>query len=334
MKRAVFLAARGYPAPNPRVGCVLVQDQVAVGEGWHPYAGGPHAEVVALMKAGGQARGATAYVTLEPCNHQGRTGPCSHALLQAGVARVVYAVDDPNPAAQGGAEFLRAAGVTVEAGCLADEAESANVAWLTAVRRGWPYVIAKAAMSLDGRIALPSGESQWITGLRARAAGHRLRVEAGCVLVGRRTVEQDNPHLTARIPGAINPPVRVAVDLSGRLPATARMFDEAAPSHRLVSKAARSQDLEVPNGEPATLLRALYDAGVRGVLVEGGADTLGRFIASGLVDRFELFVAPKVLGAGPAWASFSLSGLADAPNLRVDRIRRVGDDLWMTAFRA
>ena len=319
MRRAVQLTRRGFPAPNPPVGCVLVRDGQIIGEGWPTYAGGPHAERVALMNTP-DAQGATAYVTLEPCNHQGRTGPCSEALIAAGIREVYVAVLDPNPRAQGGVERLREAGVVVHVGLLAEQAEASNERFLTAMRRSWPFVTVKAAMSLDGRIALPSGESKWITGSSARREGHRFRAEMGAVLVGYRTVLADDPELTARIPGVVNQPLRIVLDPHGRLSGRERVFNSAAPSRHVTGPI----DLK-------ELLAELFREGVTGILVEGGAGTISRFVAESLVDRYEIFAAPKLLGDGPTWlAALRLGALADAPQLRLQRVQRRGEDVQLT----
>lgn len=239
MRRAVALSARalGATAPNPVVGCVILDTAGAVvGEGWHRKAGGPHAEVHALRAAGDAARGGTAVVTLEPCNHTGRTGPCAQALIEAGVARVVHAVPDPSPTASGGAATLRAAGVDVESGLLAAEAEAVNIAWLTSVRLGRPFVRWKYAATLDGRIAAADGSSRWITSAESRADVHRLRAEADAVVVGSGTLLADDPHLAVRgIPGAVQP-LRVVVDSRAQVTASARVLDGAAPTLIAVSK--------------------------------------------------------------------------------------------------
>ncbi|MYV72178.1 bifunctional diaminohydroxyphosphoribosylaminopyrimidine deaminase/5-amino-6-(5-phosphoribosylamino)uracil reductase RibD, partial [Streptomyces sp. SID2131] len=233
MRRAVELAARalGATSPNPVVGCVITDASGhRVGEGYHRRAGGPHAEVHALREAGVLARGGTAYVTLEPCDHTGRTGPCSQALIEAGISRVVYAVGDPNPQATGGADTLRAAGVEVGKGLLEDEAEAVNTAWLTSVRNGRPFVRWKYAATLDGRTAAADGTSRWITSPEARADVHRLRAEADAVLAGGGTLRADDPHLAVRgIEGAVQP-LRVVLDTHATILPTARVLDGAAPT--------------------------------------------------------------------------------------------------------
>ena len=330
MKRAIHLAKRGFPAPNPHVGCVIAHGAQIVGEGYHHFAGGNHAEIEALKMAGDRARHATAYVTLEPCNHHGRTPPCSEALIRGEVARVVIANRDPNPKAIGGMDRLREAGIEVVVGILELEAEVVNHQFLTAMRLKRPVVVLKAGMALDGRIALPNGESKWITGPEARRQARRLRAECGAVLVGRRTVELDNPSLTARIPGVKNQPLRIVLDPANKLDSSWKVFDNSAQTLHLISGALGL----MPGNDgfaPEELCRALFDLGVTGLLVEGGAKTSASFLRSGLVDRIELFVAPKILGAGPAWVEdFNLDSLGSAPNFDMIRLRKLKGDLQIS----
>lgn len=337
MARAIELSRRGFPAPNPHVGCVIVRDGAIVGEGYHRLAGLPHAEVEALTEAGDSARGATAYVTLEPCSHHGRTPPCTGALIAAGVSRVVYAVDDPNPRAGGGAQRLRDAGIEVEGGLLAEQAAAANERFLFAMRMNRPFVTVKAGIGLDGRIALPSGESKWITSEEARECARRLRADMGAVLVGPGTVLADDPHLTYA-GGSV---ARVVLDPRDELPPAARVFDEAAPTLHVVPKCltspvgARGSMLELPLEDGRfpipLLLHRLFEMGQTGLLVEGGGRTIGSFFAAGCVDAIELFVAPKVLGAGPSWVEgLILPSLAEAPEFRMSRLEALGDDLWIS----
>lgn len=345
MRRAIALAARGLgsTSPNPVVGCVITDASGhPVGEGHHQRAGGPHAEIHALRAAGARARGGTAYVTLEPCNHTGRTGPCAQALIEAGTARVVYAVGDPNPQATGGADTLRAAGVEVTAGLLAEEAEAGNIAWLTSVRRGRPFVRWKYAASLDGRIAAADGTSRWITSAASRAEVHRLRAEADAVVVGSGTARTDDPHLAVRgIEGAVQP-LRVVVDTEATaVKPGARVLDDAAPTLIAVAedaattlpdvlrlpRAADGRGLSVP-----ALLDALHERGVRSVLLEGGPTLAGAFAAAGVVDQVVGYLAPVLLGAGPAaLADAGITTLTDALRLDVTEAVRVGPDLRVTA---
>jgi diaminohydroxyphosphoribosylaminopyrimidine deaminase/5-amino-6-(5-phosphoribosylamino)uracil reductase len=297
-----------------------VRDGEVVGEGYHHHAGDLHAEANALRVAGDRARGATAYVTLEPCAHYGRTPPCADALIAAGVQRVVVACPDPNPVAAGGLARVAAAGIETELGLLQAEAEAANEQFLFAMRHRRPRVVVKAAASLDGRIALPSGESRWITGEAARRQGHRLRAQCGAVLVGRRTVEVDDPLLTARLPGVVNQPLRVVLDPHSRLRGDERVFDASAPSLRVTG------EVDLPE-----LLNDLFRRKVTGLLVEGGAITAASFVKAGLVDRLELFLAPKLLGDGPTWLEgLGLPALAEVPLGEVRKLRRLGQDLWLS----
>ncbi|MDV5144365.1 bifunctional diaminohydroxyphosphoribosylaminopyrimidine deaminase/5-amino-6-(5-phosphoribosylamino)uracil reductase RibD [Streptomyces sp. SBC-4] len=346
MRRAVELAARGLGAtsPNPVVGCVVTDASGhQVGEGWHQRAGGPHAEVHALREAGVLARGGTAYVTLEPCNHTGRTGPCAQALIEAGVSRVVYAVGDPNPQATGGADTLRAAGVEVTGGLLEDEAEAVNIAWLTSVRRQRPFVRWKYAATLDGRIAAADGTSRWITSADSRADVHRLRAEADAVVVGSGTARADDPHLAVRgIEDAVQP-LRVVVDTEATaVKPGARVLDDEAPTLIAIAENAENAATGLPDvvrlpragrglSVPA-LLDALHERGVRSVLLEGGPTLAGAFVAAGAVDQVVGYLAPVLLGAGPhALADAGIGTIAEALRLDVTETVRIGPDLRITA---
>ncbi|WP_067502437.1 bifunctional diaminohydroxyphosphoribosylaminopyrimidine deaminase/5-amino-6-(5-phosphoribosylamino)uracil reductase RibD [Actinoplanes sp. TFC3] len=337
MARAIALAARGLgtTSPNPIVGCVLLgADGEVVGEGFHAYAGGPHAEIVALAQAGDKARGGTAVVTLEPCNHTGRTGPCAQALINAGVERVVIAVDDPTPAAAGGAATLRDAGVRVETGARRGEAEAGNVAWLTAVRRGRPYVTWKYAATLDGRSAAADSTSKWITSEPARTDVHRLRGTVDAVIAGVGTVLADDPHLTVRDLRngslAVKQPLRVVVDSFGRTPGNARVRDSAAETWVATAAALGAG----PDGrvDLTALLAELYSRGVRAALLEGGPVLAGGFLAAGLIDRVVGYVAPKLLGAGrTALVDAGVTTIAEAIELDLDEVTQIGPDVRFTA---
>jgi len=337
MGRAIALAARGLgtTSPNPVVGCVLLSAEgEVVGEGFHAYAGGPHAEIVALAQAGERARGGTAVVTLEPCNHTGRTGPCAQALINAGITRVVIAVDDPTPVAAGGAATLRDAGVPVETGVRRAQAEDGNVAWLTAVRRGRPYVTWKYAATLDGRSAAADGTSQWITSAPARGDVHKLRSSVDAIVAGVGTIIADDPQLTVRDLRdgslAIKQPWRVVVDSSGRTPATARIRDQAAPTW--IATAAEVGAGPDGHVDLTALLGELYARGVRAVLLEGGPTLAGGFLAAGLVDKVVGYVAPKLLGAGqPSLVDAGVTTIAEAIELELTDITQVGPDLRFTA---
>lgn len=324
MRRAAELAARaGRTSPNPKVGCVIVDPSGAVvGEGFHRGAGLPHAEVEALRVAGAAAAGATAVVTLEPCSHHGRTGPCTQALLAAGIARVVIGRRDPNPAAAGGAEALAAAGVATD--LLQDEPALAelNRLWETAVRVSRPAVIWKTAATLDGRVAAADGTSRWITGPAARREVHRLRAEVDAVMVGTGTALADDPSLTVRTADAdVAQPLRVVVG-SRRLPADAAVRDDAA------------RTLLLPHADPATVLQQLWQAEVRSVLLEGGPRLAGAFLAADLVDEIVWFTAPALLGSGAtALPDIGIETLADARRFVVRSARTVGQDVRIDMTR-
>ncbi|MEU0280936.1 bifunctional diaminohydroxyphosphoribosylaminopyrimidine deaminase/5-amino-6-(5-phosphoribosylamino)uracil reductase RibD [Streptomyces sp. NPDC006195] len=344
MRRAIALAARGLgsTSPNPVVGCVILDASGRLaGEGFHRRAGGPHAEIHALRAAGERARGGTAYVTLEPCAHTGRTGPCAQALIDAGVARVSYAVADPNPQAAGGADTLRAAGLTVTRGLLGEEAEAGNAAWLTSVRHGRPHVLWKYAATLDGRIAAADSTSRWITSAEARADVHRLRAEADAVVVGSGTARADDPHLAVRgIEGAVQP-LRVVVDTDATaVKPGARVLDGAAPTLIAIAEDADAGELpevvRLPRAgrglDIPALLAALYARGVRSVLLEGGPVLAGSFVAAGAVDKVVGYLAPVLLGAGrTALGDAGISTIGEALRLRMTETVRIGPDLRITA---
>ncbi|BBJ39550.1 riboflavin biosynthesis protein RibD [Streptomyces antimycoticus] len=348
MRHAVALAARGlgHTSPNPVVGCVILDaGGRVVGEGWHQRAGGPHAEVHALRAAGERARGGTALVTLEPCDHTGRTGPCSQALIAAGITRVHYAVGDPTAQARGGAATLAAAGVEVEAGLLAEEAEAVNEPWLTAMRRGRPFVLWKFAATLDGRSAAADGTSRWITSPDSRADVHRLRAEADAVVVGSGTLRADDPHLSVRDREGATQPLRVVVDTGATIKRGARVLDDAAPTLLAVAEDASTAHLprrpgvetvRLPRADgglaiPA-LLAALHERGVRSVLLEGGPTLAGAFLAAGAVDKVVGYLAPVLLGAGPAaLADAGITTIAQALRLETADVTRLGPDLRVTA---
>jgi diaminohydroxyphosphoribosylaminopyrimidine deaminase/5-amino-6-(5-phosphoribosylamino)uracil reductase len=323
MRRAIELAARGLgiTRPNPVVGCVILDSTGGlVGEGWHERAGGPHAEVAALAHAGRRAHAGTAVVTLEPCRHTGRTGPCTEALVAAGIARVVFAVPDPSPRAGGGAAILAAAGVAVEQGMLRDQAEQGNEVWLTSMRLGRPHVTWKTASSLDGQVAAADGSSRWITGPQARHEVHLLRARSDAVLVGVGTVLADDPELTARDVGAKRQPLRVVLDRSGRTPADARVRNDAAETH-------------ISGEAPPQVLADLHARGVQSVLLEGGPTVAGSFLREGMVDRVLAYVAPVLLGSGqwPVLVGTGQRSIDEAVRLRLDDVTRVGDDVRISA---
>ena len=348
MRHALRLAERGLgtTAPNPAVGCVIVApDGRIVGRGWTGIGGRPHAETRALEAAGMAARGATAYVTLEPCSHHGKTPPCADALLAAGIARVVAAVEDPDPRVRGGGVArLRTAGIAVDVGLLGAEATALNWGFFLRQRAGRPAVTLKIAQSVDGRIASSGGESRWITGPAARNYGHLLRARHDAILIGVETAVADDPELTCRIPGLErHSPLRVVLDSRLRLPMESRLAQTARETPTLVFTSAASdgpltacgvevvQAVRDARGRPdvAQVLRHLADRGITRVLVEGGGSVHASFLDRGLVDRLEVFVAPLVLGGAgaPAVAALAALGLEEAQRFRCEARRRLGGDV-------
>lgn len=347
MARAIELAARGvgHTSPNPVVGCVVLDDAGRVaGEGHHAQAGGPHAEVVALGAAGERARGGTAVVTLEPCRHTGRTGPCTRALIDAGVTRVVIAVPDPTVAAGGGADLLRREGIEVVEGVGHDAAAHGNRAWLHAMTTGRPYITWKLAATLDGRTAASDGTSRWITGAEARTAVHHLRASRDAVLVGSGTLRADDPHLAVRDLPEVTQPLRVVLDADARIPLTARVLDDAAPTLVVVAEggddsrltAVGVDVLRVPRSssglEPAAVLAGLHERGIRSVLLEGGARLAGSFVRDDLVDEVVAHIAPALLGAGSSvLEGAGITTITEALRLTTTDVARLGDDVAITA---
>ncbi|MDR2366201.1 MAG: bifunctional diaminohydroxyphosphoribosylaminopyrimidine deaminase/5-amino-6-(5-phosphoribosylamino)uracil reductase RibD, partial [Zoogloeaceae bacterium] len=350
MTQALRLAERGLytAAPNPRVGCVLTRDGVVVGEGWHQRAGEPHAEIHALRAAGDKAQGATAYVTLEPCSHQGRTPPCADALIAAGVRRVVAAMEDPDPRVSGrGLARLRAAGLAVESGLLEDAARELNIGFVARMTRGRPWLRLKVAASLDGRTALRNGESQWITDAAARRDGHRWRARASAILTGMGTVRKDDPRLDARGVDTDRQPVKVILDPRLELSPKARLFtanarvlvvsaaDDRAKAMPLLEKSAEWLCLPDGNGQvdlPA-LMREMAARGMNEVHGEAGARLNGAFVAAGLADELLLYLAPCLLGdaARPFLNLPELTRLTARTALVFRDIRRMGCDLRLLA---
>ena len=339
MRRALELAAKGMytTPPNPRVGCVVARGETLLGEGWHEKTGGPHAEVLALRNV--QAAGATVYVNLEPCNHEGRTPPCVDLLLRAKVARVVAAMRDPNPQAAGGAERLAAAGVRVEHGLLEDEARELNIGFVSRVTRGRPWVRLKVAATLDGRTALPDGRSQWITGPEARRDGHRWRARASAILTGIGTVRADDPQLTVRDVDTPRQPLRVIVDSRVETPPNARILQ----GERVLVFAARAGELAnaevvaLPNAggkvELPAMLAELARRGVNELHVEAGFRLNGSLVREGCVDEFLVYLNPSFLGdQAQGMLDLPLAGsLGERLRLRLLSLERLGDDLRLLA---
>ncbi|AWR87980.1 bifunctional diaminohydroxyphosphoribosylaminopyrimidine deaminase/5-amino-6-(5-phosphoribosylamino)uracil reductase RibD [Meiothermus taiwanensis] len=366
LRRTLQLAerGRGHTHPNPLVGAVLVKNGRIVGEGYHPRAGEPHAEVFALRQAGEEARGATLYVSLEPCDHHGRTPPCSLALLEAGVGRVVVAARDPNPKAQGGLERLRAAGVEVEAGLLEAEARAQNEVFFHALRQRRPFVLWKAALSLDGQVATRGGHAAWVSNALSRRVAQGYRQWLPAVLVGVGTVLADDPQLTVREPDfrafphlleppPLRDPLKVVLDTEARTPPEARLFapgprGEPARVAVLVgvgAPAARIRALERRGATVAELPREggrvsleaalvwLWEQGVDGVLLEGGPTLAGALLRRGWVDKVALFLAPKLVGEGRgALLGFAAGRMEEALGLQTRRLELLEGDIWLEAY--
>jgi diaminohydroxyphosphoribosylaminopyrimidine deaminase/5-amino-6-(5-phosphoribosylamino)uracil reductase len=352
MERALALAARGMytTTPNPRVGCVLVKDGEVIGEGFTQPAGQDHAEIRALKDArsrGHDPRGATAYVTLEPCSHFGRTPPCVHALIDARVTRVIAAMEDPNPAVSGrGLAMLRDAGIDVRCGLLASEAHELNIGFVSRMTRNRPWVRMKVAATLDGRTSLPSGESQWITGEAARADGHAWRARACAILTGIGTVREDDPQLTVRAVETPRQPQRVLIDSRLDVPMTARILEGAPPwifcgadfppdkAAALAEKGIETIAIANDQGKVDLdlMLSALAHRGINELHVEAGHKLNGSMLREGCVDELLLYLAPSLLGNAPGMFDFTPPGTLDArPHLRFHRIDRMGDDLRILA---
>ncbi|MGP1471919.1 MAG: bifunctional diaminohydroxyphosphoribosylaminopyrimidine deaminase/5-amino-6-(5-phosphoribosylamino)uracil reductase RibD [Schwartzia sp. (in: firmicutes)] len=343
--------ARGRTSPNPLVGAVIVRENRIVAVGWHRAAGTSHAEIHALSMAGDLARGATLYVTLEPCAHYGRTGPCAKAVIEAGIHRVVVAMEDPNPAVSGrGIAMLRKAGIEVRCGVLEEAARRQNEVFIRWITAGRPFVWMKMAMSLDGRIATVGGESQWITGEEARRRGHEMRDEVDAILVGVGTVIADDPSLTARAATGAKNPCRIVLDSQARTPLSAKLLsDGAAPTIVAVTENAPLERVEALRQGGAEILRCgagsrvdlpcllsrLGERAVCSLLVEGGGTVHFSFLAAGLVDKVTAFVAPKFLGGRTALGAVAGDGfarLADAVELDEVEVKRLGEDVAWTGY--
>ncbi|GAB3348654.1 bifunctional diaminohydroxyphosphoribosylaminopyrimidine deaminase/5-amino-6-(5-phosphoribosylamino)uracil reductase RibD [Lysobacter tyrosinilyticus] len=344
MARALRLAERGAytTRPNPMVGCVIAHGEDVVGEGFHAKAGEPHAEVLALRAAGERAKGATAYVTLEPCAHVGKTGPCADALIAAGVSRVVAAMRDPFPQVDGvGFEKLQAAGIAVEIGLMEAQARTLNRGWLSRIERGRPWLRVKLATSLDGRSALASGESKWISGEASRLDVHRWRARAGAILTGAGTVLMDDPSLTVRFEDGtpFEPPLRVVLDPGLATVARGHVREGDAPTlyiHAPDAKPPRGIDAQtapapVHEGrfDLAAVLQLLAARNINEVQVEAGATLAGAFLAAGLVDEILLYVAPVLLGdrARPLFDGLHIDEMTQRLHMRIVESRRIGDDV-------
>jgi diaminohydroxyphosphoribosylaminopyrimidine deaminase/5-amino-6-(5-phosphoribosylamino)uracil reductase len=354
MAQAIELAATAdyHPSPNPMVGALVVRDGAVIGRGVHRKAGGEHAEVLALREAGEAARGADLYVTQEPCSHYGRTPPCSDAVIAAGVRRAVVGMQDPNPKVDGrGLQALREAGITVVAGVLAERVRKLNEFFVKHVTTGLPFVTAKFAMSLDGRIATHTGESKWITSDEARAEVHRLRHAHDAILVGANTVFRDDPNLTTRLPEGGRSPLRVVVDSRLRVPLDARIFQQESGGV-LIATSDRSRGERLREFEKAgvpvavlpsvdgrvglqDLLRQLGERDCISLLIEGGSSMHGSAFDQRLVDKVVAFIAPRIIGGIEAPAAVGGHGvdrLADAHSLRDVEVRQLGPDIMVSGY--
>jgi diaminohydroxyphosphoribosylaminopyrimidine deaminase/5-amino-6-(5-phosphoribosylamino)uracil reductase len=356
MRMALDLAQKGWgrTSPNPLVGAVIVRDGQILGKGYHEFVGGPHAEVNAIQDAGGQAKGATLYVTLEPCNHTGRTPPCTQAILKAGIARVVSAMDDPNPdVTGGGSRFLISKGVAVESGLLEQEARKLNEIFITYIKTKLPFVVLKCAATLDGRIATRTGDARWVSGEASRAYVHWLRHGLDAILVGIGTVKSDDPSLTTRVEGVQGKdPVRIILDTRLSIPETAKVLNlESTASTLIVTGGTVDEDkknrltgrgikiLQTPLKDARInmnfLMTHLGNIGITSVLIEGGSQVIASALNSGIVDKIMLFYAPKILGGddgipmckgpGPEFMSGSIP-------VRHMTIRRFNEDVMIEGY--
>ncbi len=357
MSRALQLASHGLDttSPNPRVGCVIVRDDTVIGEGWHHRAGGAHAEIAALASIDGDARGATVYVTLEPCCTTGRTGPCTQALVEAGVARVVSACEDPNPEVAGsGHRALRAAGIDVASGLLASASEALNRGYWRRIAGGRPWVRIKLASSLDGRTAMASGESQWITAAPARAAVQRLRAQSCAVITGIGTVQADNPRMDVRGEHVERQPALVIVDAQAQCPTDSWVLSAESTGKRdvivatlasadaercaaLQARGAQLLALPAAGDDPArvdlaALVETLGERQCNELLVEAGSQLAGSFVAAQLYDELQLFIAGKLMGSrGRPLLELAIDNMADAVDLAIVDVRAVGNDWLLVA---
>jgi diaminohydroxyphosphoribosylaminopyrimidine deaminase / 5-amino-6-(5-phosphoribosylamino)uracil reductase len=354
MRLALEMAgtAKGKTNPNPMVGAVIVKDGEIVGTGIHRKAGEPHAEVHAFRMAGGHAKGATLYVTLEPCSHYGKTPPCAILVKESGVKRVVVAMEDPNPQVAGrGIGILREAGIEVEVGVLEEEAKRLNERFVHNMLTGRPFVISKTAMTLDGKIAAYNGHSKWVTGEEARKHVHELRKESDAILVGIGTVLADNPRLTTRLEAGGKNPVRVILDSALRIPLEALVTDcteastwiaAASDADPVKAKALQEKGLEIillskdKNGlDLRELLTRLYEKGITDIIVEGGSQINSAFLREGLIDKFLVYIAPKILGGLHSLSPFAgsdVEGMDEAVGIHIEKIEQYGEDLCLTAY--
>lgn len=350
MQRALELAERGRETTgeNPMVGAVLVKDGKIIGEGYHKKAGGPHAEIKALKYVGLNAKGATLYVNLEPCNHYGKTPPCTDALIKAGVARVVAAIEDPNPKVSGkGFLKLKKAGIDVTIGILEDKALKLNEVFIKCISQNTPFVVAKIAQTIDGKIALSSGKSKWITGDAARKKGHELRNMYDAILVGIGTVLADDPMLNCRLAGKTNDPIKIILDSSAQIPIESKLLQDrgkvilATTSYADECRLHKLQDMgvEVIKTSQDTvnlkeLLMKLYDMGISSILVEGGPRILTSFLREKLLDKLVVFLAPKIIGGDgkDCVGRLCLKEIQDIYEFSINDIEKIGEDVMLEMY--
>jgi len=353
MRMALDLAVlgRGHTSPNPMVGAVVVNDRKVVGRGWHERYGGPHAEVNALVQAGAQARGGTIYVTLEPCNHTGKTPPCTEKILSAGIQRVVVAMTDPNPGVNGGGNaFLRNAGIEVVEGLEEEKARRLNAAFIKHIRTGQPFVILKCAATLDGRIATRTGDARWVSGPESRTFVHQLRHAVDAIMVGVDTVKADDPSLTTRLPeGRGSDPTRIILDTHLSIPLKARVLHQSSPAETIVvtgpaispalKKEAEARGARVlvspcrkGRVDLSALMTILGKEGIASVLVEGGSRVIGSALRAGIVDKVYFFFAPKLLGGGdgiPICRGQGPALMQDGLDVSDVQVHRFGSDVMI-----
>jgi len=353
MLRALELARKGKTSPNPMVGAVLVKKGRIIAEGFHAYAGGPHAEVVALKKAGNKAKGADLYVSLEPCCHMGRTPPCTDAIIQAGVSRVFAGMKDPNKLVQGkGIRALKAAGIKVSYGLMKDDCEKLNEVFVKFMKTGLPFVSVKTAMSLDGKIATRQGDSQWISGVKARDFVHELRSRNDAILVGTNTILKDNPQLTCRLKRkGVRHPARIILDRKNRIPLKAKVFSNgktqrviyvSGPNLSAVrEKSLVGKSVEIIKGKTGKsgfdlkhLMKNLAKKDLTSILIEGGGEINGSAISAGIVDRVYAFISPILIGGhqapGPI-GGMGVSKIAKAIGMKNVKVKKIGEDLLVEA---
>jgi len=351
MRRALTIAKRGRTSPNPMVGAVIVKNGRIIAEGWHKRAGEPHAEIIALKKAGQLARGADLYVTLEPCCHYGKTPPCVDAIIEAGIASVTAAMVDPNPMVAGrGIERLNAAGIRTKVGMLGDEAARLNEAFVKYITAGRPFITLKYAMTLDGKIATRTGDSKWISGEESRRLVHRIRERSDAIMVGIGTVISDNPELTARVSKRTVYPKRIVVDTHARTPTSIKML--SLPGETIIAVGESAEDDRVRKLEKAgarilkveesnehidmkSLAYALGKMEITSVLLEGGGTLASAALEAGIVDKIIAFIAPKIVGGAEAITpveGLGIDEMVQAAQFEISKTRRVGKDIMIEAY--